>query len=146
MKSVCPIVVAAGRLNKGCSIQEWLNAMAALSCIGIYSLRDWSIALEVSAHRADGTVYRERESILRGDDPLRAPSANECVQGPRHILSQWPAFADRQLPNAAGMENIGHIVAAERVVLDHAKPCKRWRTIELALGETENVFVIILAD
>src|SRR6266700_4846228 len=43
------------------------------------------------------------------------------------------------------MKNIGDIVAAECVIPEITKAWKCWCTIERALRETENVFVIILA-
>ena len=44
------------------------------------------------------------------------------------------------------MEDVGNIVTAECVVPEVTKAWKRWCTIELVLGQSENVLVIILAD
>src|SRR5437870_856050 len=44
------------------------------------------------------------------------------------------------------MENVGDIVAAERVVPEDAKARKGWGTIELVFRQPQNIFVIVLAN
>ena len=88
----------------------------------------------------------ERESVLRGQDPLSAPSANDCIEPSRHLIAKGPSSADRQLPNAAGMQDVGGIVAAVGVVSGQAKPSQRRRSVELVLREAQNILVITLAD
>src|SRR6266576_6450402 len=119
--------------------------MRPLTRVWISSLCDWSIALEISARCACRAIDCKRVSILRGDNPLCAPSANERVSYARHVLTHEPPLAERQLPNTAGMKNIGDIVTAECVIPEITKPWKRWRAIEYVPRDTENVFVIILA-
>src|ERR1700722_14806346 len=99
--------------------------MRALAGVWIRSLRDWSIALEISARCAGRARDCEREPILRGDNPLCAPSANERISYARHVLTHELALANWQLPDTAGMKNIGDIVTAECVVPEITKAWKR---------------------
>ena len=108
------------------------------------------IALEISTHRANGTAVCsafdcEREPVLRCHNPLGTPSADECIERSRHSFSKRLVSADRQLPHSAGMEDIGNIVATERVVPGYAKASECWRTVELVLRNAENILKIIFA-
>src|SRR5258708_852143 len=117
--------------------------MRPLTRVWISSLFDWSIALEISARCAGRAIDCKRVSILRGDNPLCAPSANERVSYARHVLTHEPPLAERQLPNTAGMKNVGDIVTTEGVILEIAKSRKGWRAIEYVPRDTDNVLVII---
>src|SRR5882724_10452800 len=50
------------------------------------------------------------------------------------------------MPNTAGVEDVGNIVAAVRVIHEIAKTREGWGTIKLALREPKNIFVVVLAD
>jgi hypothetical protein len=74
------------RLNKPCSIQERLDAMGPFLRVRISC--DRSIAAEVPTHCAGRAVDRKREPILRGENPLSAPTADHCVESAGHAPSK----------------------------------------------------------
>ena len=116
------------------------------SFLGVRIPRDGSIAAEVSTRSIGCAGDRERKPVLRGEDPLGAPSSNDCVEPSRHLIPKEPTSTNWQLPNTARVEDVGGIIAAVGVVSGEAKPCQRRRSIELTLREAQNIFVITLAD
>src|SRR5690242_4219696 len=75
-----------GRLNKSCGVEEGLNAVRAF--VGVRIPRDRGVAVEVATHRASRASDRKGEPVLRGENPLSAPSANHCVEPSRHLISK----------------------------------------------------------
>lgn len=126
------------RLDEPGGIEEWPDPVRPFVSVRTHSLCERSIAQEIAARGSSRASEvptnsdRKRESILRSHNPLGAPSADECVSEAGHVLANGLVLADRQLPNSAGMENVGNIVAAERVIPREPEASEGWRPIELA--------------